>query len=98
MSEKRRTYSKEYKQEVLGLLASSGKSMHALEVELGISKGLIKDWKRQAAQEGEAAFPGHGKLKADEAELRQLRRENELLRQERDILKKAMAIFAQPPK
>jgi transposase len=97
MSNKRRTYSKEYKQEVLALLASSGKSMHALEVELGISHGLIKDWKRQAEGDGEQAFPEHGNLKADEAELRRLRRENEILRQERDILKKAMAIFSQGP-
>jgi transposase len=98
MSEKRRTYSKEYKEEVLSLLATSGRSMHALEVELGISHGLIKDWKRQVKAEGEEAFPGHGNLKGDEAELRQLRRENELLRQERDILKKAIAIFSQGPK
>ena len=97
MSNKRRTYSKEYKREALSLLSSSGKSMHALEVELGISKGLLKDWKRQAQEAGEQAFPGHGNLKADEAELRQLRRENEILRQERDILKKAMAIFSQGP-
>ena len=98
MSTKRRTYSKEYKQEVLSLLASSGKSMHAVEVELGISHGLIKDWKRQAERDGAQAFPGHGNLKADEAELHRLRRENEILRQERDILKKAMAIFSQGAK
>jgi transposase len=40
------------------------------------------------------AFPGKGHLKPDEEELRRLRRENELLRQERDILKKATAFFA----
>jgi transposase len=72
--------------------------MHSLEVELGISKGLIKDWKRQAQRQGQQAFPGHGHLKADEAEMRRLHRELELLRQERDILKKAIAIFSQGPR
>jgi transposase len=98
MAQERRTYSKEFKREALALLASSGKSRHALEQELGLSHGLLKDWKRQAERDGEQAFPGHGNLKADEAELQRLRRENEILRQERDILKKAMAIFTQGPK
>ena len=43
------------------------------------------------------AFPGKGRLKAQEEALRQLRRENEILRQERDILKKAVAIFSEDP-
>jgi transposase len=95
MSQTRRTYSKEFKEEALALLASSGKSMWALEQELGLSHGLLKQWKQQAVREGEQAFPGHGNLKADEAEVRRLRREIEILRQERDILKKAMVIFSQ---
>ena len=98
MPQERRTYSLEFKREALELLASSGKSRHALEQELGLSHGLLKNWKRQAERDGEQAFPGHGKLKAGEAEVRRLRRENEILRQERDILKKAMAIFTQGPK
>ncbi len=98
MAQVRRAYSKEFKREALALLASSGKSQHALEQELGLSHGLLKDWKRQAERDGEQAFPGHGNLKADEAELQRLRRENEILRQERDILKKAMAIFTQGPR
>jgi transposase len=98
MSQRRRTYSNEFKQEALSLLQSSGKTMHALEEELGISHGLLKQWKRRAAQDGAQAFPGHGNLKTDEAEIRRLRREIEILRQERDILKKAMVIFSQGPK
>jgi transposase len=43
-------------------------------------------------------FPGNGKLKADDEAMRQLKRENEILRQERDILKKALAILSQEPK
>jgi transposase len=44
------------------------------------------------------AFPGQGHLKEDEALIRQLKRENEVLRQERDILKKALAIFSSTEK
>jgi transposase len=98
MNSIRRTYSAEFKEEALALLQSSGKTMHALEQELGISHGLLKQWKRRAAEAGKQAFPGHGNLKADDAELRRLRREVEILRQERDILKKAMVIFSQGPK
>ena len=66
--------------------------------ELGLSEGLLKQWVRKAKREGEAAFPGHRRLKATDEEMRRLRRENEILRQERDILKKAIGIFTQEPK
>ncbi|MCS6826121.1 MAG: transposase, partial [Caldilinea sp.] len=65
---------------------------------MGLSEGLLKQWVRKAKRDGEAAFPGHGRLKATEEEMRRLRRENAILRQEREILKKAMAIFTQEPK
>jgi transposase len=42
------------------------------------------------------AFPGSGHLTPPEEEMRRLQRENEILRQERDILKKALAIFSKP--
>jgi transposase len=46
--------------------------------------------------EGEQAFPGHGRLTPDQEQIRQLKRENEILRQQRDILKKAVVIFSHP--
>ena len=42
-------------------------------------------------------FPGKGRLSPEDEELRQLRRENKRLRMERDILKKAVAIFSKEP-
>jgi transposase len=48
------------------------------------------------ATKGERAFVGSGNQQPEDAEIRQLRRENEILRQERDILKKARAIFSHP--
>lgn len=49
------------------------------------------------AEQGEVAFPGKGHQTPADEELRQLRSENERLKMERDILKKAIAIFSQPP-
>jgi transposase len=96
MTKVRRQYSREFKQEAVQLLKTSGKSASELERELGIGKGNLWRWKRKFAADGEDAFPGQGRLTPDEERLRQLERENEILRQERDILKKALAIFSQP--
>jgi transposase len=93
MSSKRRTYPRAFKLEAVQLAQSSGKSTSQLEADLGITPGLLNKWKRQMSQEGEEAFRGQGRQSSDEEELRQLRRENALLKQERDILKKALAIF-----
>jgi transposase len=97
MSTKRksRTYTREFKLEVLQLLETSGKTATQLEKELGIGSTNIGRWKRKFAKEGMQAFPGKGHLTGPEEEVRRLRREMEILRQERDILKKAVAIFSQ---
>ena len=88
MSQPRQVYSSEFKRETVELAATSGKSLRELECELGLSDGLLKQWVRKAKKDGEQAFPGHGRLKPDDEEPRRLRRENQILRQERDILKK----------
>jgi len=94
---KRRVYTGAFKQEAVALSKSSGKTMAEIERDLGLSKGLLKHWVRQAEAEGTVAFPGQGRLKPEAEELRRLRRENEILRQERDILKKALVIFSHDP-
>ena len=96
MKKTRRQYNREFKQEAVQLLETSGRSAAQLERELGIGKGCLGRWKEQLAANGTQAFPGHGRLRPEQEELRQLRRENEILRQERDILKKAVAIFSHP--
>ena len=95
---KRRVYTAEFKREAIELSKSSGKARAEIERDLGLSDGLLRHWILQAEAEGASAFPGQGRLKPDEEELRQLRRENEILRQERDILKKVVAIFSQEGK
>ena len=94
MRKPRRSYTREFKEEALRLWETSGKSAQQIEADLGITHGLLSKWKQVARQAGTAAFPGHGKVSSDEAEVRQLRRELAAMREERDILKKAVAIFS----
>ena len=94
MARKRRTYTREFKQDTIQLAETSDKSIAEIERDLGLSVGQIHHWRRQLADEGADAFPGKGHLKPQDELVRQLQRENEILRQERDILKKAISVFA----
>ena len=96
MTPKRKTYSREFKIEAVRLSRTSGKKVRELEEELGIGAGCISHWKKDLATEGEDAFRGRGNLRAEQARIRDLERELEIVRQERDILKKAVAIFTHP--
>ena len=98
MKETRRIYTSEFKLEAIRLSETSGKSDAQIERDLGISTGCLYRWKKKFAEDGKHAFPGHGRLTPEQEHIRQLERENKILRQERDILKKAMAIFSQPRK
>ena len=92
----RKQYTREFKLEAIQLLKTSGRSASQLERDLDIGRGSLWRWKREFAADGEEAFPGHGRLTPEQDRLRQLERENDVLRQERDILKKAIAIFSRP--
>lgn len=96
MSRNNRYYPPEFKREALEMLAGGGRSMAQLERELGITAGLLRQWKRSAQRKGEYPSPNEEPKTPAEAEarVRQLERENARLRQEREILKKAMAIFS----
>ena len=93
MTKKQQKYSKEFKLESIGLARSSDKTDSQLERELGLSRGSLYTWRKQLEQGGEQAFPGKGRLKPDDEYVRGLERELALVQQERDILKKALAIF-----
>ena len=97
MGGKQREYTAEFKREAVKLLETSGKPGAQIARDLGISDSVLYHWRKRLAEQGEQAFPGKGHQTPAEEELRQLRLENERLRQERDILKKAIAIFSQPP-
>lgn len=96
MTKKRKTYTRQFKIEAVELLKRSGRTQADIEEELGIGTGCLSRWKKKFGEEGEEAFPGKGNRTPEEERIRQLERENEILRQERDILKKAVAIFTPP--
>jgi transposase len=87
-------YAAEFKRQAVELAKTSGKSHGEIERELGITAGLLSKWKQRLQSDGVAAFPGNGRLKERDEEVRRLRRELEIVTQERDILKKALAIFS----
>lgn len=93
---RRKKYTAEFKREAVRLYETSGKTQAQIERDLGLWKGCISRWRKELEQKGEHAFPGQGRLTAEEERIRELERENEILRQERDILKKAVAIFSHP--
>ena len=83
-----RTYAREFKLEAIRLYESTGKSMSEVERDLGITPYLLSKWVRQFRQEEAQAFPSKGKRTERDEELRRLRREVEILQQEREVLKK----------
>lgn len=96
MTQKRQKYTREFKLEALRLWKTSGKSAAQIEQDLGLTHGRLYRWHKDLKQAGDDAFPGQGRQTGIEEELRRLRRELEITRQERDILKKAVGIFAAP--
>jgi transposase len=96
MTRKNRYYPPEFKREALAMLATGEYTMAELERELGITAGLVKQWKRKAERNGEYESPNREPAtpEAAAARMRELEKENARLRQEREILKKAMAIFS----
>ena len=96
MTIQKRTYPPEFKREAIQLWQSSNKSATTIENELGITPGLLSRWKRKQEKKGPQAFPGKGRLSPEQEKMRRLEKENTILRQERDILKKAVAIFSNP--
>lgn len=98
MPKEQRTFTKEFKQEAVRLVETSEKSMSQIARDLGIADSTLHHWSKQYAQQGEQAFPGSGHQTEQEEEIRRLKRELEITRQERDILKKAISIFSQNPK
>jgi transposase len=96
MGKRRKQYTTEFKIETVRLYETSDKSASQIERELGIGQGNLWRWIRKYGSEGsvDRAEPD-GEI-SDKERIRALERENTRLRQEREILKKAVAIFSQP--
>ncbi len=95
MTKRRKSYTREFKLEVLHLAENTDKPIAHLEQDLGLSVGTIHHWRRQVLVDGEEAFPGSGRMNEQGEMIRRLKREIAVLREERDILKKAIVVFSQ---
>jgi transposase len=91
----RKNYSREFKHEAVRLITEKGYSIAEASRNLGVEYSVLRRWKNQLAIDPEYAFPGKGRLKPDDQQLRDLQRELKRTREERDILKKALAYFAE---
>ncbi len=94
MARTRRTYTPEFKAEAVALVHTSGKSMRQVARDLGLAETSLQRWVQQAAIDA-----GHrdGLSTAERDELSQLRRELRVVREERDVLARAIAYFAKGP-
>jgi len=99
MEEIRRQYSEEFKKDAVSHSLTSEKTVEEVARDLGIAHSNLRRWRAQYSKNGELAFPGKGKqrLTPQEEEIRRLKKELDEVRQERDILKKALAIFTKKP-
>lgn len=90
----RKNYPEEFKREAVGLAQKNGVAQTARD--LGVHVSLIRKWKNRLDQDGEKAFPGKGH--PQDEELAQLKRDNARLKEENEILKKAVGIFSKSPR
>ena len=96
MGSTRRKYDRDFKKEAVEYLKKSGKTISDAAAELGIKRDLLSRWQKEYDEHQEKAFPGNGNPR--EAELFKLRKELSDVKEERDILKKALAIFSKEKK
>ncbi len=93
MGRTRPAYPREFREEAVRLVRESGKSIGQVAKDLGVADQSLRNWVRQA--ELDIGRRTDGLTTEEREEIRRLRRENRILREEREILKKAAAFFAQ---
>ncbi len=96
MGEINRHFTPEFNRDAVQLVTQKGMSVRKVARELDIHPNLLHIWKRKFLAQGDKAFTGKGRVKPEEAELRRLRKQLEKVKEERDILKKALAMFSKP--
>ena len=94
----RRFFTAEFKQEAVKLVLERGMSTAQASRDLGLHSNVLRKWVMDAKANGAKAFPGRGKQRPDDAEVARLRRELAKVQAERDILKKAIGLFAKEPR
>jgi transposase len=90
----RRSFTREFKLEAVRLIKEGGVSVAQASRDLDVHENVLRNWVKAFSGDPQHAFPGHGQLKPEQAEIARLKREVTKLKAERDILKKAAAYFA----
>jgi|SRR3990172_512637 len=97
-SRKHRRYDRQFKEEAVRLVIEGKRPVVEVARGLGIHEGLLRTWKRKYQEDPSSSFPGKGHLRPEDEEFRRLQKENANLMEEREILKKALAIFSKHPR
>lgn len=99
-SKKRSKHDSKFKMNAVHLSNEDGRTAVEVALTLGIAKELLYKWRHEYAQKGEYAFPGNGieSLTPDQRRIKELERAVRNAEMERDILKKAVAIFSKVSK
>jgi transposase len=91
---RRRRFGAQFKLDAVRLMDQSNRTISNIAKDLGVRPELLYRWKRELEKDPQQAFPGKGRLKPEQEQLRQLEQELARVKQERDILKKALAYFS----
>lgn len=89
-----RNYDQEFKLNAVKLYQTNNRSYKQIADEIGVPPATLVGWVHSYQESGEDAFPGKGNLKPADVELAQLRKELSIVKEERDILKKALGTFS----
>jgi transposase len=92
--DKRRHFTREFKRNAVQLVTEKGLPVGKVARDVDIHPNLLHLWRRKFLKDVDKAFTGKGCVKPENAEIRKLRKELERAREERDILKKALAVFS----
>jgi transposase len=93
MPDPKKLFTQEFRDEAVRLAQTSGCSRREIAADLGIGLSTLRNW-IDRRRDREMEQPPSDRQEDMAAELKRLRRENEVLRQEREILKRATAFFA----
>jgi transposase len=91
---KRKRYDSEFNKNAVELVLVGHRACRSVERDLGIGQGILHRWIQEYQKDPKGSFPGNGRKNVVHDETNDFRREISVLRTERDILKKALAVFS----
>ena len=92
---RRKTYDREFKLSAVKLILEKHQSVSKISRDLGVSQNSLHLWKRAFLEDSRNCFPGNGEVMEYEIKMRKIARELEIVKEERDILKKAVGIVSE---